>query len=73
MSSGIHTRGHIALHSKAGQPISMQQLICSLPRRPLLHLVQWGMRGRVKMERTISLKILPSSTHLLVSFHCIIL
>jgi len=27
VSSGIHTRGHIALHSKAGQPISMQQLI----------------------------------------------
>ena len=41
---------HITLHLKAGNAISMQKLICSSQRRPILHLVQWEIKIRkVKM------------------------
>lgn len=50
MFTGIHTNVHITLHLKAGNAISMQQLICSSQRRPILHLVQWEIKIRkVKM------------------------
>lgn len=46
MFTGIHTNVHITLHLKAGNAISMQQLICSSQRRPILHLVQWEIKHK---------------------------
>ena len=44
MCTVTHINEHIAQHSKAGQGISMLQLICSLTKIPLLLAVPWGMK-----------------------------
>ena len=44
MYTGTHTNEHIAQHLKAGQGISMLQLICFSTKTPLLLVVPWGMK-----------------------------
>lgn len=44
MCTGTHINEHIARRSKAGQGISMLQLICFSTKTPLLLVAPWGMK-----------------------------